>query len=278
MSVDGVYGSNWTDDELDLIVADYFAMLGMEQLGQSFVKTLHNRELQLKTGRTKGSIEFKHQNISAILADLGLPRIKGYRPAVNAQNAIYDAIDRYLTSNNAILDTSAATPLLFAEGSTLFVEQPPVLQPAAEKPEGLKRLIRKFDPVERDFRNRKLGHAGEEFIFRAEIQQLATHGYSDLSKRVRWVSQEDGDGAGYDILSFDPDGKEKLIEVKTTRGENTTPFYITQNELAVAEERPDHFKLYRLFDFSTAPRMFEIAPPIEKYVHLSPLSFRASFG
>jgi hypothetical protein len=277
MSDNSNYGSDWTDDELNLIVADYFEMRRMEQAGQPFLKIEHNRNLQTKIDRTKGAIEFKHQNISAILIELGLPRIKGYRPAVNAQNAIFDAIGRYMKMNPAALEIATSQIPVFREAPGLFVEQPPALQPEAEKPEALRRLIRKFDPVERDFRNRKLGHAGEEFVFHSEIHRLATQGYSDLSKRVRWVSQEDGDGAGYDILSFEPGGKEKLIEVKTTCGENTTPFYITQNELGLAKERPDHFRLYRLFEFSTAARMFEIAPPIENFVRLSPLSFRASF-
>jgi hypothetical protein len=44
------------------------------------------------------------------------------------------------------------------------------------------------------------------------------------------MAAEDGDGAGYDILSFDPSGKERLIEVKTTNGAAKTPFFLTRNE------------------------------------------------
>jgi hypothetical protein len=32
------------------------------------------------------------------------------------------------------------------------------------------------------------------------------------------VSQEGGDGAGYDIASFAPDRRSRLVEVKTTNG------------------------------------------------------------
>jgi hypothetical protein len=97
-------------------------------------------------------------------------------------------------------------------------------------------------------------------------------------KKIRWVSQEDGDGAGYDILSFDDKGKERFLEVKTTVGPDVTPFYITRNELSFSSERPDAFRLCRVFDFSMHPRMFELAPPLEKLVHLSPLSYEASFS
>ena len=64
----------WNDLEIDLIVADYFAMLIEELAGRPFNKSEHNRALQalLKdSARNRGSIEFKHQNISAVM--LGLP-------------------------------------------------------------------------------------------------------------------------------------------------------------------------------------------------------------
>ena len=47
-------------------------------------------------GRTHRSVEFKHMNISAVLKDLDRPTIKGYKPKFNFQNAIFEAIDRYL--------------------------------------------------------------------------------------------------------------------------------------------------------------------------------------
>jgi hypothetical protein len=87
MPDDGIYGSNWTDDELDLIVADYFSMLNDEASGVPFNKAQHNRVLRSKIGRSQGSIEFKHQNISAVLQQLGLPNIQGYLPAANYQKA-----------------------------------------------------------------------------------------------------------------------------------------------------------------------------------------------
>jgi hypothetical protein len=74
---------NWTDGELDLILAEYFAMLNDEATGKPYSKAEHNRLLQRHIDRTEGSIEFKHQNISAMLLKLGLPRITGYVPAAN---------------------------------------------------------------------------------------------------------------------------------------------------------------------------------------------------
>jgi hypothetical protein len=124
----------------------------------------------------------------------------------------------------------------------------------------------------------RLGKAGEEMIFAFERQHLTAKGRSDLARKVRWVSQEDGDGAGYDIRSYDHKGSERLIEVKTTNGLQTTPFFLTRNELSFSNERPKEFRICRLYDFSKKPKMFELAPPIEKLVRLEPLSFAASFN
>jgi hypothetical protein len=268
---------DWTDEELDLIITDYFAMLDDEALGRPFSKAEHNRLLQRNVDRTKGSIEFKHQNISAVLLKLGLPRINGYLPAANYQKAIVPAIDRYLSAHPAALHPEKMVEG-FADRQGLFVDQPPPLLPISRPRQDMERLIRKFNPVERDFRNRKLGREGEELVFHFERQRLQQQDRPDLASKVKWISEELGDGAGYDILSFDAKGKERLLEVKTTVGADVTPFYITRNELSVAAERPDVFRLCRVFDFTAHPRMFELAPPLEKFVHLSPLNYEASFS
>src|ERR1035441_7139249 len=92
-----IAGTDWTDPELDAIIADYFAMLGDELAKRSYVKLHHNLALQAQTKRSHGSIERKHQNISAILRELGMPWIDGYKPLANYQDALADAIDRYLS-------------------------------------------------------------------------------------------------------------------------------------------------------------------------------------
>jgi hypothetical protein len=269
--------TDWTENELDLIIADYFLMLDDESGGIPYNKAQHNRLLQDKIDRSKGSIEFKHQNISAVLHQLGLPTIRGYLPAANYQTAIISAIDRYLSRNPGALHPERVASG-FAERPGLFVETAPALLPVAPRREDVERLVRKFNPVERDFRNRKLGRDGEELVFQFEREKLERLDRPDLAKKIRWISEEDGDGAGYDILSFDEKGKERFLEVKTTVGSDTTPFYITRNELSFSSERPEAFRLCRVFDFSIRPKMFELAPPLANFVHLSPLSYAASFS
>jgi len=270
-------GSDWTDGELDAIVADYFVMLSNELARQPYVKAQHNAALVAQTGRTRGSVEFKYQNISAVLERIGLPWIFGFKPARNFQNALFDAIDRYLSAGSiARYEQPSSVPLFAQEEAQVFVPVPD-LETTRVLPKKLERLIRKFDPVERDFRNRALGKAGEEFVLDLERKRLSQQDRTDLARKVRWISEEEGDGAGFDILSYDPAGNERLIEVKTTNGAAKTPFFLSRNERTVSNERADSWHLYRLHLFSQRPQIFTIRPPLESTLYLSPESWRASF-
>ncbi len=271
--------TNWSTQEIDLVVSDYFDMLGLEFAGTSFNRAERNRRLQELTGRSKGSIEFKRQNISAVLDVLGIPWLKGFVPRANFQNALLDVIELRLESRNEITYPMAnRTPVGLHENSEIFFEQPPILQPSSvyDASDRLKFLIRKFDPAERDHKNRELGKLGEKLLFEWERARVERE-HSGLGKSVKWISRDMGDGAGYDILSFDKRGKERFIEVKTTTGGQRTPFFISANEIAASHQYRDKYSLVRLYDFARTPKAFELLPPIENSVSLSATSYRALF-
>lgn len=272
----------WTDEENDLIVADYFAMLDQDMARRPYNKARHRRSLMPRLqGRTEGAIEFKHQNISAVLKGLGEDWIQGYKPAFNFQMTLVDAVARWLVQNPAWLaripGTRTATGL--RETGQIWVGPSPTLSnhPPPQELEHLQHVARKFDVAGRDARNRALGRAGEERVVAHERFSLKVVGRDDLAHKVRWVSQEDGDGAGFDIASFTPDGRKRLIEVKTTNGWDRTPFHISRNELAVARERRSEWCLFRLWNFSREPKAFELHPPLDAHVSLTATAYRASF-
>lgn len=160
---------------------------------------------------------------------------------------------------------------------TVFVDAPVLAAEPGPIPERLRRLVQKFDPVERDCRNRSLGKAGESFVVDLERRQLAEADRADLARKVRWVAAEDGDGAGYDILSFGQSGWTRLIEVKTTNCSARTPCYLNRNERDLAKERPAEWRTYRVHLFAYDPHIFTIEPPLEASVSLRPETWRASF-
>ena len=269
----------WNDNEIDLIVADYFAMLGYELSGNPFSKADHNRALQELIPRSRRSIEFKHQNISAVLLGLNEPWIDGYKPAANYQNALFDGVLRWLNARPGWLAPKAdSVPSLVREASSLWIGPPPTQrnEPPLVDPAFMAAIGRKYDAAERDARNRRLGKAGEELILYHERQSLSQAGRGDLADKVRWTAEQDGDGFGYDIASFEPDGRERLIEVKTTNGWERSPFHITRNELAVADARRDDWHLVRVWDFARHPRAFALRPPLEAYAELTATTFLAS--
>lgn len=271
----------WTDDENELIVADYFAMLADDVAGRPYSKAEHNRQLQTRINRSRTSIEFKHQNISAVLRGLGEDWIAGYKPAFNFQMALVDAVARWLASNPMWLGRGSRQRPVGSIGNvaSIFVGPPPTLsnQPPPQELEQMLHIARKFDVAGRDERNRALGRAGEERVLEYERATLKASGRDDLARKVRWISEEDGDGAGYDIQSFAPDGRSRLIEVKTTNGWERTPFHISRNELAVADERRAEWCLFRVWNFSREPKGFELFPPLDAHVSLTATAFQASF-
>ncbi|MBX3491115.1 DUF3883 domain-containing protein [Parvibaculum sp.] len=271
-------GEDWNAQEIDLIVADYFDMRDRELHGEPYVKAHRNAELQKLTGRSKGSIEFKHQNISAVLMSLGEPWIAGYKPMVNFQKALLDGVERFIDRRTEFVLPVPTTEMALAEQGALFIgEAPQKIERPEDTNPALARLVRKFDPAARDERNRALGRLGEERVLKSEQVRLRGEGRDDLARKVRWVAQEEGDGAGYDILSFTVRGEERFLEVKTTAGHMQTPFFISRNEKNFAEERPDGFRIFRLYDFAKEPKAFKIAPPLESRLILDAANYRASF-
>jgi len=273
-----ITGTDWTDEENDILVADYFAMLGEEMADRSYVKAHHRRAVVERIGRSEGSVERKYMNVSAVLMKLGLPRIRGYAPNANAQfGALTAAIDRYLAGHATAWEpeTIPTSPL---PNDDPFVPAPDLRPKPDAVPEPIRRLVRKWDPAARDARNRALGKRGEAFVLEVEERKLFSAGRKDLLRDLRWVSDLDGDGAGYDILSFDPTtGDRRLIEVKATCGEATMPFFLTRNEEALSRECPSEFRLYRVFDLAVRPKIFELRPPLAEAVHLTPTTWVAQF-
>ena len=273
---------DWSDQENDLVVADYFAMLAKELTGEAYSKAEHRRQLVPHLqARSEGAVEFKHQNISAVLQAAGQTWAFGYKPAVNFQDSLEAAVARWLDGNDIPYNYRPQGSLQrgMADRPGIFIGPSPTLsnRPPPKELDRLQRVARKFDAAGRDERNRDLGRAGEKLVLAHEKAVLAGVGRLDLADKVKWVSEVEGDGAGYDIASFTTEGARRLIEVKTTNGWERTPFHISRNELAVAEQKRSEWCLFRLWNFAREPRAFELYPPLDAHVSLTATSFQASF-
>ena len=280
-------GDAWSEVEIEAVVADYLHMLMLELSGQKYSKTVHRMRLLPKLdGRSEGSVELKHQNISAILLELDRPWIVGYKPRKNYQHALYDVLVNRLENDKKVdelievaVDQPAIAPIV-PTYTNLLVDAP-VIKEVAESVNPNK--VRQRRGVKKDYlaaeaSNRSLGSAGEEFVLNYERYKLLQFGKEKLSQKVEHVSATKGDGLGFDILSFDVDGAEKYIEVKTTAFGKEAPFYVTRNELSLSKEQPEHFYLYRLFEFRSKPKMFSMAGSLSEQCLLDPVSYLARFS
>ena len=276
----------WNRHEIEVTVADYFHMLTLELSGQTYNKSAHRKLLLQKlNGRTDSAVERKHQNISAILIEFGVPYISGYKPLGNYQALLREIVEERLRLDSQFEKTAdiacsvPAVPPLLSEYSNLLVD-PPKFNHAAREPEaGIYRAVpQKRDYLAREARNASLGLAGEEFALQYEHFRLHSAGKKNLADRVEHVSKTKGDGAGYDILSFDVTGRERFIEVKTTAFGRETPFFISRGELSFAKTFEDGFHLYRLFDFRREPKLFDLPGSPEKHCNLNPISYICQFS
>lgn len=117
---------------------------------------------------------------------------------------------------------------------------------------------RHVDYIEEAKIQKELGDAGEEFVYQYE-RDIVKKYHLPKSKQVRRVAKLDGDGLGYDILSYDKFGEEIYIEVKTTTGAEDGAIFITANELAKSEMFPKQYRLYRVYEFDAARMIGKIA-------------------
>ncbi|WP_395702222.1 DUF3883 domain-containing protein [Aquabacterium sp.] len=278
-------GEDWSRDEVELIVADYLSMLTLELAGQRYNKSAHRARLlaQLRN-RSAGSVEFKHANISAVMLEMGFPYLRGYKPRVNFQRSLLTSVVAEQVIRHRVLDEAAYSAVQrpaerppVVDFHRVRADAPQRVALASERPSHYGPTPIKRDYLERESQNRSLGRAGEDFAMDFERWRLRELGVAQLADQVEHVSATQGDGLGYDIRSFEVDGSERLIEVKTTSFGERTPFFVSANEVRVARDRSAQFRLYRLFDFRSSPRLFELAGPIERHCTLDPTTFRASF-
>ncbi|MGI8435780.1 MAG: protein NO VEIN domain-containing protein [Chthoniobacterales bacterium] len=276
---------DWSHDEVEAVVADYFAMLTMELRGEPFNKAARNRLVrQMLDSRPRGSVERKHQNISAILIELGYPYIDGYKPLGNYQRLLAEVVADRLSVATTLNATVAATvegpipaPPILTDILGIEVPRPHSEEPA---PRVSEEPVSSPPPVCRNYleieaRNRALGRAGEELVLRFEHERLWRSGERRRADRIDHVAQTQGDHLGYDIHSFEADGRDRLIEVKTTRFGALTPFFATRNEVEFSGTRETDYQLYRLFAFGEAPKLFTLPGALRTTCRLKPATFSA---
>ena len=98
--------------------------------------------------------------------------------------------------------------------------------------------------------NKQIGDLGELWALKYEKEKLKQAGQENLIEKIKHTAKDEGDGTGYDIQSFDRNGKKIYIEVKTTKGAKNSTFYITRTELERSKIERNNYYLYRLYNYN----------------------------
>ncbi|HVY69314.1 MAG TPA: DUF3883 domain-containing protein, partial [Verrucomicrobiae bacterium] len=182
------------------------------------------------------------------------------------QQAIAEAIERPVEAPAPIKDLLS------------LLMPPPRLEETEDESRNLAWRFRKTVPrdyLELEARDPALGRAGEEFVLQFEHRRLCDAGQKTLAGKIEHIARTEGDNAGYDIRSFENNGRERLIEVKTTRFGMMTPFFASKNEVRLSTEQQEGYHLYRLFKFGEQPRMFILSGALRDTCQLEPALYSA---
>lgn len=120
---------------------------------------------------------------------------------------------------------------------------------------------------------KKLGTFGEMLIVKDETEKLNDCG---ILKEVEHVAITKGDGLGYDVVSYDENGKEILIEVKTTSTNRVDGFYLSPKEIEMSKE--DNYKIYRIYNLDMKTGNYDVKifdnKEIQEMFRFVPISYR----
>ena len=128
---------------------------------------------------------------------------------------------------------------------------------------------------------RRYGDRGEKIVLMAEYDRVMNELHltpKQAKKKVIQMSMK-SDSYGYDILSVNPDGTSRYIEVKATTGKvGNVEFYYTENELEKAQEYGKDYYIYIVFEIkSKNPKIWVIQNPfLSKIVKMKPVQYKVS--
>lgn len=126
--------------------------------------------------------------------------------------------------------------------------------------------------------NKKIGDAGEDLVFEFEKRRLIQLQQTELANKVCHSSREEGDHLGYDIKSFNADGSNRFIEVKSTTLGSPTPFFVSCNEVNVSSQLSPDYWIYRVYDLDLETKkasFYTINNDFKSACELEPTNYKA---
>tara|TARA_B110000438_G_scaffold263162_1_gene274944 strand:- start:111 stop:1349 length:1239 start_codon:yes stop_codon:yes gene_type:complete len=157
---------------------------------------------------------------------------------------------------------------------------PLILQPALK--DKTKKKIKNSKPKKPSLPSKKVGDAGEKYVFEYEKNKLIKIGRNDLADLIVKQYEDLSFFPGYDIQSFDENGNKIFIEVKSTKGKNKNYFEISENEINTAKEFGNSYFIYQVTSALTEPKISTVINNLQSYkdqdkVLIEPMMHRVTF-
>lgn len=137
--------------------------------------------------------------------------------------------------------------------------------------------LKKVDYSVQSKKFKRIGDRGEQIVVMEERRILKKAGRADLANKVDQISKRD-DSIGYDIKSYDENGTEKYIEVKSTlKSVDFCNIFISSNELQISKNKNNYY-FYIVYDISNKkPKIWSIKASDfykDKNIKLEPILYK----
>ena len=212
------------------------------------------------------------------------------------EDDIVNDLSRYVESYRKIVNDPASSVLLDVLAESVFEETDqkqqsdlnydlptfnPIVLESEPKDKNKKRKTTS-KPSKPSMPSKKVGDAGEKYVYEFEKNKLEKLGLNDLADKI--VKQYDDLSyfPGYDIQSFDEAGNEIFIEVKSTIGKYKNYFEISENEIKAAKKLGDAYYIYQVTNALTDPKISTVINNLFDFedknkILIDPMVYRVSF-
>jgi len=195
------------------------------------------------------------------------------------EDDLVNDLARYVDSYRKIVNDPASSVLLDVLAESVFEETDqkkdsdlnyelpefnPIVLESQPKDTSKKRKT-SSRPSKPSIPSKKVGDAGEKYVYEFEKNKLERLGLDDLANKIVKQYEDLSFFPGYDIQSFDEQGNKIFIEVKSTKGKNKNYFEISDNEIKAAKELGDSYHIYQVTNALTDPKISTVIRNLYNY-------------
>ena len=201
------------------------------------------------------------------LTDSGYKLLKDMRMFTEVESGLADyreVLSEEIKDVEEILESKRM--LKQVEAPERKTRKPSKVVTSAKKKSGPKNI--NFEKANKE--SKLTGDLGERLVLDFERDRLTKAGVKDVEDKVFLTSErqkEYGNAYPCDIISYDEKTKTKIfIEVKSTKGNAETPFFISAEEVQFSIENDANYRLYRVFHIfkKSNPEFYETKGSVEK--------------